>query len=70
MNYVVVKPPSRVQSFATPLTGLPVPHHFPEFAQVHVHRISDANQPSHPLTLFSPSANIRHFSNESSVHIR
>ena len=26
-----------------------VPHHLPEFAQVHVHWISDAVQPSHPL---------------------
>ena len=33
--------------------GLPVPHHLPEFAQVHVHWISDAIQPSHLLsTLF------------------
>ena len=29
--------------------GLPVPHHLPEFAQVHVHCISDATQPPHPL---------------------
>ena len=38
------------------MPGLPVPHHFPEFAQVHVHCISDAIQPSHPLTPSSPSA--------------
>ena len=31
----------------------PVPHHLPESAQVHAHCISDAIQPSHPLTLFS-----------------
>ena len=31
-------------------------HHLPEFAQVHVHCISDAVQPSHPLTPSSPSA--------------
>ena len=37
------------------MPGLPVPHHLPEFAQVHVHCISDAIQPSHPLTLSSPS---------------
>ena len=36
--------------------GFPVPHHLPEFAQVHVHCISDAVQPSHPLMLSSPSA--------------
>ena len=29
--------------------GLPVPHHLPEFAQVHVHRIADAIQLPHPL---------------------
>ena len=36
--------------------GLLVPHHFPKFAQVHVHCISDAIQLSHPLTPPSPSA--------------
>ena len=36
--------------------GLPVPHHLPKFDQVHVHCISDAIQPSHPLTPSSPSA--------------
>ena len=30
--------------------GLPVHHHFPEFTQTHVHRVSDAIQPSHPLS--------------------
>ena len=29
--------------------GFPVPHHLPELAQTHVHRVSDAIQPSHPL---------------------
>ena len=29
--------------------GLPVPHHLPEFAQVHVQWISDAIKPSYPL---------------------
>ena len=33
-----------------------VPHHVLEFAQVYVHCISDAIQPSHPLTPSSPSA--------------
>ena len=32
---------------------LAVPHHLLEFAQVHVHWIGDAIQPSHPVTLFS-----------------
>ena len=35
--------------------GFSVPHHLPEFAQVHVHCISDAIQPSHPVTPSSPS---------------
>ena len=34
--------------------GLPVHHQLPEFTQTHVHRISDAIQPSHPLS--SPSS--------------
>ena len=34
-------------------TGLPVSHHLPEFAQVHVHCIGDAIQPSHPLSPLS-----------------
>ena len=35
---------------------LPVPHHLPELAQVHVHCTGDAIQPSHPLMPPSPSA--------------
>ena len=33
--------------------GLPVHHKLPEFTQTHVHRVSDAIQPSHPFS--SPS---------------
>ena len=36
--------------------GLPVHHQLPEFTQTHVHRISDAIQPSHPLSSPSPPA--------------
>ena len=36
--------------------GLPVQHQLPEFTQTHVHRVSDAIQPSHPLLSPSPSA--------------
>ena len=36
--------------------GLPVHHQLPEFTQTHVHRISDAIQPSQPLSSPSPSA--------------
>ena len=36
--------------------GLPVHHQHPEFTQTHVHRVSDAIQPSHPLSSPSPLA--------------
>ena len=54
--------------------GLPVHHQLPEFTQTHVHRLSDAIQPSHPLS--SPSLlppippSIRVFSNESTLCMR
>ena len=34
--------------------GLPVHHQLPEFTQTHVHWVSDAIQPSHPLSSPSP----------------
>ena len=36
------------------MPGLPVHHQLPEFTQTHVHRVSDAIQPSHPLLSPSP----------------
>ena len=36
-------------------SGLPVHHQLPEFTQTHVHWVSDAIQPSHPLSSPSPS---------------
>ena len=36
-------------------SSFPVPQHLPEFAQVPVHCIGDAIQPSHPLSPLSPS---------------
>ena len=36
--------------------GLPVHHQIPEFTQTHVHGVSDAIQPSHPLSSPSPPA--------------
>ena len=36
--------------------GLPVHHQLPEFTQTHIHQVSDAIQPSHPLSSPSPSA--------------
>ena len=38
------------------MPGLPVHHQLPEFTQTHVHWISDAIQPSHPLSSPSVSA--------------
>ena len=46
----------------------------PELAQIHVHRVGDASQPSHPVLSPSPLPSIfpsiRVFSNESALHIR
>ena len=36
--------------------GFPVLHHLPELTQTHVHGLSDAIQPSHPLTPPFPPA--------------
>ena len=50
---------SRVQlcdSMNRSTPGLPVHHQLPEFTQTHVHRVSDAIQPSHPLSSPSPPA--------------
>ena len=56
------------------MPGLPVHHQLPEFTQTHVHRVSDAIQPSHPLSSPAPPApifpSIRVFSNESALPIR
>ena len=38
--------------YGTP--GFPVLHSLLEFAQIHVHWVGDANQPSHPLSPSSP----------------
>ena len=54
--------------------GLPVHHQLLEFSQTHVHRVSDAIQPSHPSLPPSPPAPnpsyIRVFSNESTLCMR
>ena len=54
--------------------SLLVHHQLPEFTQTHVHRVSDAIQPSHPLSSPSPllpfSSSIRDFSNESTLCMR
>ena len=53
--------------------GFPVHHQLPELAQTHVHRVSEAIQPSHPLSSPSPTSifpSIRLFSKESDLCIR
>ena len=53
--------------------GFPVHHYFPEFAQTHVHWVSDVIWPSHSLLPSSPFAfnlpSTRIFSNESALNI-
>ena len=54
--------------------GLPVHHQLLEFTQTRVHRVSDAIQPSHPLSSPSPPApnpsQHQSFSNESTLCMR
>ena len=38
------------------MPGLPVHHQLPEFTQTHIHRVSDAIQPSHSLLFPYPFA--------------
>ena len=56
------------------MPGLPVLHQLPEFAQAHVQWVSDAIQPSHPLSLRPPPAlNLSQhqgLSNELTLHNR
>ena len=56
------------------MQGLPVHHQLPEFTQTHVHRVTDAIQPSHPLSSPSPPApdlsQQQGLLNESILHMR
>ena len=55
-------------------SGLPAHHQLPESTQTHVHCVSDAIQPFHPLSSLSlPAFNLsqhQFFSSESVLHIR
>ena len=48
--------PSLCDPMNRSMPGLPVHHQLPEFTQTHVHPVSDAIQPSHPLSSPSPPA--------------
>ena len=57
LNSVVTHPcPTLFDSMDCNMPGFPVHHQFPELAQTHVHWVSDAIQPSHPLSSPSPPA--------------
>ena len=53
---VIQSCPTLRSSVDCSMPGFPVFHHIPEFAQTHVHRVSDVIQPSHPLSPPSPFA--------------
>ena len=69
---------SRVPTICDPMNcsmpGFPVHHQLLKLAQTHVHRVSDAIQPTHPLSSPSPPAfNLSQnqvFFNDSALHIR
>ena len=60
MNPSVPFSPSVTSDFCNPMecstSGFPVHHQLPELAQTHIHHVSDAIQPSHPLSSPSPPA--------------
>ena len=64
LSVTIVQLPSHLQLY-DPMDystlGLCVPHHLPEFAQIHVHCIDDAIQPSHPLMPSSTAVNLTQY---------
>ena len=52
-SWVIQSCPTLCDPMNCSTPGLPVHHQLPEFTETHVHRVSDAIQPSHPLS--SPS---------------
>ena len=77
MKFNSVQSLSCVQLFVTPWTAacrFPVHNQLWDLAHIHVHPVSDAIQPSHPLLSPSPPAfilpSIRVFSSKSLLHIR
>ena len=56
INSVAQSGPTLCNPMNRSTPGLPVHHQLPEFTQTHVHRVSDAIQPSHSLSSSSPPA--------------
>ena len=72
-NSVVQSCPTLCDPMNRSTPGLPLHYQLPEFTQTHVHQVSDAIQPSHPLLLLLLSPippNIRVFSNESTLRMQ
>ena len=55
-NSVAQSCPALCDPMNRSMPGLPVHHQLSEFTQTHIHRVSDAIQPSHPLSSPSPPA--------------
>ena len=55
-NSVAQSCPTLCDPMNCSMPGLPVHHHLQEFTQTHIHWVSDAIQPSHPLSPPSPPA--------------
>ena len=73
-NSVAQSCPTLCDPMNRSMPGLPVHHQLPEFTQTHVHRVSDAIQPSHPRSSPSPPApnpsQHQSLSNESTLCMR
>ena len=74
LTWVAQSCPTLCDPMNPSMPGLPVHHQLLEFTQTHVHQVSDAIQPSHPLPsllLLPPiPPSIRVFSNESTLRMR
>jgi len=57
-NSVAQSCPTLCDPMNRSMPGLPVHHQLPEFTQTHMHWVSDAIQPSHPLLYPSTSPNL------------
>ena len=56
ISSVIQSCPTLLDPIDCSMPGFPVYHQLPELAQTHVHGVSDAIQPSHPLSSPSPPA--------------